>query len=30
VKRFANRITTSNEDDGFANAMEQILKENAG
>jgi Cof subfamily protein (haloacid dehalogenase superfamily) len=29
VKGFAKRITTSNEDDGFANAMEQILKENA-
>jgi Cof subfamily protein (haloacid dehalogenase superfamily) len=30
VKGFASRVTTSNEDDGFANAMELILKENAG
>jgi Cof subfamily protein (haloacid dehalogenase superfamily) len=29
VKRFASRVTTSNEDDGFAHAMELILKENA-
>jgi len=30
VKGFASRVTTSNEDDGFANAMELILTENAG
>lgn len=30
VKSFAKRVTTSNEDDGFAHAMELILKENAG
>jgi len=30
VKSFAKRVTTSNEDNGFANAMELILKENAG
>lgn len=30
VKGFASRVTTSNEDDGFAKAMELILKENAG
>jgi Cof subfamily protein (haloacid dehalogenase superfamily) len=29
VKGFATRVTTSNEDDGFANAMEQILEESA-
>jgi Cof subfamily protein (haloacid dehalogenase superfamily) len=29
VKGFATRITTSNEDDGFADAMTQILKDNA-
>ena len=28
VKSFASRVTTSNEEDGFANAMELILKEN--
>ena len=28
VKSFASRVTTSNEDDGFAHAMELILKEN--
>jgi Cof subfamily protein (haloacid dehalogenase superfamily) len=30
VKGFASRTTTSNEEHGFANAMEQILEENAG
>jgi Cof subfamily protein (haloacid dehalogenase superfamily) len=30
VKAFASRVTTSNADDGFADAMEVILKENAG
>jgi Cof subfamily protein (haloacid dehalogenase superfamily) len=30
VKSFAKRVTSSNEDNGFANAMELILKENAG
>jgi Cof subfamily protein (haloacid dehalogenase superfamily) len=29
VKSFASRVTSSNEDEGFANAMELILKENA-
>jgi Cof subfamily protein (haloacid dehalogenase superfamily) len=29
VKRYANHVTTSNEDEGFANAMEMILRENA-
>jgi Cof subfamily protein (haloacid dehalogenase superfamily) len=29
VKSYANRVTTSNEDEGFANAMEMILRENA-
>jgi Cof subfamily protein (haloacid dehalogenase superfamily) len=29
VKSFATRTTTSNEDEGFANAMDQILTENA-
>jgi Cof subfamily protein (haloacid dehalogenase superfamily) len=29
VKRFANHVTTSNEDEGFANAIEMILNENA-
>jgi Cof subfamily protein (haloacid dehalogenase superfamily) len=29
VKSQANRVTASNEDDGFAKAMEMILKENA-
>ncbi len=30
VKSFASRITSSNEEDGWAKAMELILKENAG
>ncbi len=29
VKRYAKRVTTSNQDEGFANAMEMILAENA-
>ena len=29
VKKHANRLTTSNQDEGFANAMEMILAENA-
>jgi Cof subfamily protein (haloacid dehalogenase superfamily) len=29
VKSFASRVTNSNEDEGFANAMELILQENA-
>jgi len=29
VKNFANHVTTSNEDEGFANAIEMILSENA-
>jgi Cof subfamily protein (haloacid dehalogenase superfamily) len=30
VKKVASRVTASNEDDGFAKAMEMILRENAG
>ena len=29
VKAYASHVTTSNEDEGFANAIEMILKENA-
>jgi Cof subfamily protein (haloacid dehalogenase superfamily) len=29
VKAYASRVTTSNEDEGFANAIEMILSENA-